>query len=129
LHQRQWFVLKRLYLQSEGRLRAVCSSRCAVQCIGRATINRRIRTANVWARSQGIKCEAYGTRTGVYNPCQMSLHHCSMSVGHFMEEVWAHCRAQVYRRVSRQPQDRRRVCAILTVIQPGPTAGQDVAFT
>jgi hypothetical protein len=86
-----------------------------MQCIGRATINRRIRTANVWARSQGVKCEAYGTRTGVYYPCQMSLHHCSMSVGHFMEEVWAHCRAKFYRRnVSRQPQDWRRVCAILS---------------
>jgi hypothetical protein len=44
----------------------------------------------------------------------MSLHHCSMSVGNFMEEDWANCRAKFHRHnVSRQPLDWRRVCAIL----------------
>lgn len=45
----------------------------------------------------------------------MSLHHCSLSVGHFFEEVWNYCRAKFHsRNVSRQPQDWRRVCAILS---------------
>jgi len=38
-----------------------------------------------------------------------------MSVGHFMEEVWDYCRAVFHsRNVWRQPQDWRRVCAILS---------------